>query len=267
MLLLLLSPCRTNWKKQVQLAVTSCLGQKAKSSYANEFNPFAFPQQWFQKGSTEHGVCSCVHTQISVSGLVPLMGYRNHCLALPVKLITLILATEELKAVLIRIFWHAGTHHRSQNGEEEGGGGHVAGALGEGGDEEAQEEGNGWVRDALQRGQLGAQPRRQTRFLQQSRERCQVGEGRATSVLWGSSHASSALPSQSSSHANTGKHSQCSQAGLSSQVNKKPQHYFPSKELEGRRSCIYIALLTANNYFSVQIITCTWSVFEVLFYI
>lgn len=41
MLLPVLSPCRTNWRKEVQLAVTSCSGQKAKSSYANELNPFA----------------------------------------------------------------------------------------------------------------------------------------------------------------------------------------------------------------------------------
>lgn len=143
----------------------------------------------------------------------------------------LVLAAEELPAVLTRVFRPAGTHHGSQNGEEEGGGGHVAGALGEGGDEEAQEEGNGWVRDALQRGQLGAQPGRQARFLQQSREGCQDGEGRAASVFCGSSHASSALPSQSSSQANCRK----TQPVLTDRIvqpvkQKKPQHYFPSRD-------------------------------------
>lgn len=41
-LLLVLSPCRTNWKKQVQLAVTSCLGQKAKSNMPMNLIPLLF---------------------------------------------------------------------------------------------------------------------------------------------------------------------------------------------------------------------------------
>lgn len=59
------------------------------------------------------------------------------------------------------------------------------------------------------------------------------------------------------------KHSQGSQTGLFSRLNKN-LHYFPSKELE--KSCIYSALLTAKNYLSVQIITCVWSIFEALFF-
>lgn len=62
---------------------------------------------------------------------------------------------EELKAVLPRVFWNAGTYHWSQNREKEGCGGHIAGALGESGDKETQQESNSWMRDLLQRGQFG----------------------------------------------------------------------------------------------------------------
>lgn len=69
---------QNRWEKnQVQLAVTSCLGQKAKSLYPNEFNPFAFHQQWFWEGWTKHGVCSYMHTQIFVLNLAPLDGIQE----------------------------------------------------------------------------------------------------------------------------------------------------------------------------------------------
>jgi len=60
----------------------------------------------------------------------------------------------ELKAVLIRVFYNTGTYHWSQNRKEEGSGGHIAGTLGESGNQEAQQESDSWVRDLLQRRQF-----------------------------------------------------------------------------------------------------------------
>lgn len=118
------------------------------------------------------------------------MGYRNSAW------LCQLVSFEELKTFLLGVFPHAGTHHWSQNGEEERGGGHVAGALGEGGDEEAQHEGDGCGGDALQRGQLAAQPSGQTRFLQHSKEGCQAGEARAQQGPVAVQHLLRAAPMQ-----------------------------------------------------------------------
>lgn len=57
-------------------------------------------------------------------------------------------------------------HHGGQDGQEECGGGHIAGALREDGNQEADDKGDGSRRHTLQWGQLIPQPLRQARFLQ-----------------------------------------------------------------------------------------------------
>ena len=56
-------------------------------------------------------------------------------------------------------------HHGGQDGQEECRGGHVAGALSEDGNQEADDKGDGSRRHTLQWGQLIPQPLRQARFL------------------------------------------------------------------------------------------------------
>lgn len=73
------------------------------------------------------------------------------------------------------------TYHGGQDREEEGGRGHVAGALCEGGGEEAQDHGDGPRRDGVKRRHLGAQPARQARLLgKKKRSRIQNPERDST---------------------------------------------------------------------------------------
>lgn len=56
-------------------------------------------------------------------------------------------------------------HHGGQDRQEERSGGHVTGALSEGGYQQAEDYRRGRWRYVLQRGQFVPQPLRQTRFL------------------------------------------------------------------------------------------------------
>lgn len=162
MLLLLLSLCRTNRKKQVQLAVTSwgCLGQKAKSNMPMNLIPLLFTSNDFRKVEPSTvcvNIYACTYIYVYFKSCIPDrlhepgLGYVSQL----VFIIRQVYACRRAESCsLIRVFWNAGTYHWSQNREKEGSSGHIAGALSESGNKETQQESNSWMRDVLQRSQF-----------------------------------------------------------------------------------------------------------------
>lgn len=68
-------------------------------------------------------------------------------------------------SVNILVCFYVFLYHGGQNGQEERCRGDVAGTLGEGGDEEAEDDGDGPGRDGVERCHLSAEPAGQTGLL------------------------------------------------------------------------------------------------------
>ena len=69
-------------------------------------------------------------------------------------------------------------YHGGEHREKQGGRGHIAGALCEGGDEEAEDDGDGPGGDGLKWGHQVPEPPGQTRLLERERERERERGGR-----------------------------------------------------------------------------------------